>query len=55
MVRVELIFLSVSESSGIRSKKKGSISREVNLVLHNHIFFFVSLIKGESERDIYHI
>ena len=35
------ICLSVSESSGIRSKKKGSISREVNLVLHNHIFFFI--------------
>ena len=51
------ICLSVSESSGIRSKKKGSISREVNLVLQNHIFFFlfVSFIKGEGEKDIYHI
>ena len=35
------ICLSVSGCSGIRTKKKGSISREVNLVLHNHIFFFI--------------
>ena len=35
------ICLSVSESSGIRSKKKGSVSREVSLVLHNHIFFYL--------------
>ena len=35
------ICLSVSESSGIRSKKKGSISREVNLVLYNNIFCYL--------------
>ena len=39
------ICLSVSESSGIRSKEKGSISREVNLVLHNHIFFICEFYK----------
>ena len=50
------IYLSVSEYLGIRSKERGSISREVNLVLHNHIFFsFVSFIKGESEKDFFHI
>ena len=47
------ICLSVSESSGIRSKKKGSISREVNLVLHNHIFFYLRVLKKVKVKRTY--
>ena len=49
------ICLSVSESSGIRSKKKGlDFPRSQFNIAQSYLFFlFVSFIKGESEKDIY--
>ena len=48
--RTNSICLSVSKSSGIRSKKKGSISRESNFGIAQSYHFFVSFINGETEK-----